>query len=1064
MRQAVTLRHRQFHQAGIWSLLAIALNLPGFVFAQSAPGQNTYDPAQYQALRFRHIGPFRGGRSTAVTGIPDEPFTFYMGSTGGGVFKTTDAGMSWANVSDGFIDAGSIGAVAVAESDPNVVYVGTGSACPRGNISPGIGMYRSTDAGSTWEHIGLRDAGQIGKLAIHPDDPNIVYAAVLGQIFGPNEERGVFRTRDGGENWEKVLYLNDQTGAIDIKMDANDPNILFAAFWRAERKPWTIISGGTEGGIYKSVNGGDSWDKLNKGLPQGMTGRIGIAVSPANSQRIWAIIEGERIASGFERDEFGMYRSDDAGRSWKHLSADPELHQRPWYYHHLVADPQDDDVVYHVGDNLWKSTDGGVNFDTMAVPHVDQHDLWINPNDPKIMIEASDGGGIVSLNGGTTWSSQLNQPTAEVYRIGVDEGFPYRIYAGQQDYSSISLPSRVFGAGGITLQHWTAVGGGEMGPVAVDPRDPSIVYAGGFISRMDAETGQVRRIADYPQYWSGVPASKLRYRVPYDAPIKLSPHDPDTVYTTSQYVHRSRDGGQSWDLISPDLTRNDPDKIVISGGPLTRDITSVETYCTIFALEESPLTAGELWAGSDDGRVHLSRDGGGTWDDITPEKMPEWGRVNTIDLSAHSPGRALIAVTRYKLDDFQPYIFATDDYGEKWRLISEDNGIPESHFVRVVREDPGKRGLLYAGSEFGLYVSFNNGDDWQSFQLNLPRTPVSDITVHHEDLVIATQGRGFWILDDVTPLHALDQIEDDALPFLFRPRDTHRVEGGWRQPGPYVSEDNYLGGIIETHRVGANPPAGAIIFYNLPTDQEQSANARLVILDTDGNEVRAFSNDVEEELPVTPGMNRIVWDLTYPGANIIPGSRLDGYIGGPRAVPGIYTALLEVADWSQTQDFEVLMDPRSESSVADLEAQFELVLKARDKVTETHDAVRAIHAIRAEVDAAWEKSQTANNITSARLAEVISAIRTEIDDLEDHLRQKRATVWQDTANFEPLIDDQFAWLASYTLSAETRPTDSALERYNDLEQQLAVYLDRLDTIQREDVSLLRSLMQEWEHQ
>lgn len=1060
MRQAVTPRLRRFHQAGIWSFLALALNLPGLLLAQSVTGHSTYDPAHYQALRFRHIGPFRGGRSTTVTGIPDEPFTFYMGSTGGGVFKTTDAGMSWANVSDGFFEVGSIGAIAVADANPNVVYVGTGSACPRGNISPGIGMYRSTDAGQTWQHIGLKDAGQIAKLAVHPDDPDLIYAAVLGRIFGPNEQRGVFRSRDGGDSWEKILYLNDETGAVDIKMDANDPDIIYAAFWRAERKPWTIISGGTEGGIYKSVDGGDSWEKLTDGLPQGMTGRIGIAVSPANSQRVWAIIEGERIASGFETDEFGMYRSDDAGRTWQHLSADPELHQRPWYYHHLVADPQDDNVVYHVGDNLWKSTDGGMSFETMSVPHVDQHDLWINPNNTEIMIEASDGGGVVTLNGGETWSSQLNQPTAEVYRIAVDEAFPYRIYAGQQDYSTISLPSRVFGAGGITLQHWTAVGGGEMGPVAVDPRDPDVVYAGGYVSRMDGATGQVRRIADYPQYWSGVPVTKLRYRVPYDAPVKLSPHDSDVVYTTSQFVHRSSNGGQSWDLISPDLTRNDPDKLVVSGGPLTRDITSVETYCTIFAFEESPVTPGVLWAGSDDGLVHLSRDGGETWNDVTPSNMPEWGRVNTIDLSRHAPGRAIIAVTRYKLDDFSPYIFSTNDFGENWRLISTHNGIPENHFVRVVREDPGEQGLLYAGSEFGLYVSFDDGSNWQSFQQNLPLTPVSDLSVHHDDLVVATQGRGFWILDDVTPLHALDQIDDDTLPFLFRPRDAYRVEGGWRQPGPYVSEDNYKGGIIETHRVGENPPPGAMIFYNLP--ETRIEEARLVILDAAGNEVRAFSSNVEDELPVLPGMNRVVWDLTYPGANVIPGSRLDGYIGGPRAVPGIYTVRLEVGNWSQDQRFEVLMDPRSESSIADLEAQFDLVLKVRDKVSETHDAVRRIHAIRAEVDAADEKSEAANNTTSARLAEVISAIRPEIDDLEDHLRQKRATVWQDTANFEPLIDDQFAWLASYALSAETRPTDSALQRYDDLEQQLAVYLDRLDKLQRKDVLLLRTLLQEWE--
>ena len=1018
----------------------------------------SHDPKKFGALRFRHIGPYRGGRSTAVAGITDQPFTFYMGSTGGGVFKTTDAGTSWTNVSDGFFAAGSIGAISVAESDPNIVYVGTGSACPRGNISPGIGMYKSMDGGETWRHIGLDDAGQIGKLAVHPANPNLLYVAVLGQIFGPSEERGVFRSRDGGESWEKVLFLNDETGAVDIKMDPENPDVLYAAFWRAERKPWTIISGGDEGGIYKSTDGGDIWNKLTEGLPTGMTGRIGIAVSPANANRIWAIIEGERTASGFERDETGMYRSDDAGRTWQHLSADPELHQRPWYYHHLVADPQDDNVVYHVGDNLWKSIDAGITFATIDVPHVDQHDLWINPVNPQIMVEASDGGGIVTLNGGRTWSSQLNQGTAEVYRIAVDNAFPYRVYAGQQDYSTISVPSRVPSAGGITLQHWSVVGGGEMGPVSVDPRNPDIVYAGGYLSRMDRARGQVRRVALYPQYWSGVPAPKLKYRTPFDAPVRVSLHDPDVIYTTSQFVHRSRNAGQSWQEISPDLTRNDPDKIVVSGGPLTRDITSVETYGTIFALAESPHDPDVLWAGSDDGLVHVSRDGGESWTDVTPPAMPEWGRVNTIDLSDHAAGRAYIAVTRYKLNDFSPYVFSTNDYGENWQLISVDNGIPDDHFVRAVREDPGRRGLLYAGTEFGLFISFNDGTTWQPFQLNLPITPISDLAVHQNDLVASTQGRGFWILDDVTPLHQLDEMGDGSTPFLFEPRDVVRVEGGWNKPGSYVSQDQLMGGIIETHRVGENPPPGAMIFYYLPEDATD--NVRLRILDGNGNDVRVFGDSADDGVSVNLGMNRFVWDLTYPGTNVIPGSRLDGYTGGPRAVPGTYSVRLEIGESSQAQDFDVLLDPRSASTVNDLQEQFDLLISLRDYVTRTHDAVRTIHAIRVEIDAAASMVAVDEN----RIGNVSERIRGELDDLEDHLRQKRATVWQDTANFEPLLDDQFAWLASYTLSADTRPTESAYERFNDLKDVFDVHLARLDTIIKGDVSLLRATISELEEQ
>lgn len=1061
--------HKNLIRLLILLAAALLMTVPRGIVAQPNERLATgiVKPSHFQSLRFRHIGPYRGGRSTAVAGIPDQPYTFYMGTTGGGVFKTDDAGQSWTNVSDGFFAVGSIGAVAVAESDSNIVYVGTGSACPRGNVSPGIGMYRSSDAGATWWHIGLKDAGQIAKLAVHPRDPNLIYVAALGHIFGANEQRGVFRSRNGGADWEKILYLNDETGAVDIKMDPDDPNVIYAALWHAERKPWTIISGGTEGGIYKSVDGGDSWKKLGNGLPKGMTGRIGIAVSPANSKRIWAIIEGERQVSGFDRDESGMYRSDDAGLSWQHINSDPELHQRPWYYHHLVADPKDDNVVFHVGDKFWKSSDGGVSFETIEVPHVDQHDLWINPINPQIMIEANDGGGTVSLNGGGTWSSQLNQPTAELYRLAVDEEFPYRVYSGQQDYSTISLPSRALSAGGITLQHWTAVGGGEMGPVAVDLRGANVIYAGGFLSRMNRKSGQIRRIMDYPQYWSGVPAEKLRYRVPSDSPVRLSRHDPNVIYATSQFVHRSHNGGQSWELISPDLTRNDPEKIVISGGPLTRDITSVETYCTISVLAESPLTPGVLWAGSDDGLVHVTRDGGETWIDVTPTGMPEWGTIYSIDLSSNAPGRAVIAVTRYLLDDFRPYVFLTNDYGANWRMIVSGNGIPDDHFVRVVREDPEMRGLLFAGSEFGLFVSFDDGGSWQPFQLNLPVTPVSDLLIHHEDLVVATQGRGFWILDDVTPLHQLSELTDDTKPMLFKPRQAYRVEGGWRQPGPYMSQDDMFGGIIETNRVGENPPPGVMIFYYLPDTDRQAQDIRLRILDADGSEIRAFSSASDEGFSISPGMNRQVWDLSYPGAALIPGSRLDGYAGGPRAVPGRYSVRLEVGDWYQTKSFAVLMDPRSESTLADLREQFDFLMKLRDKITETHDAVRSMRSISDEIDLVRSKLAAVEGTTEhddlrARFTDVSNKVLAEFDEIEDRLRQKRATVWQDTANFEPLLDDQFAWVAAYTLSADTRPTDSAYERYNDLSNELAVHLARLDSIISKDVSLLRTIMQNLE--
>jgi photosystem II stability/assembly factor-like uncharacterized protein len=1036
----------------------------------SVPPSPTYAPALLKALRYRGVGPYRGGRSTAVAGVPSDIFTYYMGTSGGGVWKTADAGTSWRNVSDGYFEVGSIGAVAVAASDPNVVYAGTGSACPRGNVSPGIGVYKSTDAGATWKHVGLRDAGQIGKLAVHPTNPDVVYVAALGHIFGSNAQRGVFRSRNGGATWERVLFLDAETGAVDIKMDSSNPRILYAAFWRAERKPWTLISGSATGGIYRTTDGGDTWNKLSEGLPKGLTGRIGIAVSPANPQRVWAVIEGERKDSGFDRDESGLYRSDDGGRTWGLVNGDPLLHQRPWYYHHLVADPQDADTLYHVGDSFWKSVDGGKSFETIDVPHVDNHDLWINPHDPKIMIEANDGGANVTINGGKTWSTQLNQPTAEIYRVTLDEEFPYRLYGGQQDASTISVPSRAQAAEGITLQHWTAVGGGEMGPVAVDPRDPNIIYAGGNISRMDRSTGQIRRILDYPQYWMGQPARDLRFRFQSEAPIRLSPHDPGVVYAASQYVHRSRNGGQTWELISPDLTRHDDSKLGPSGGPLTRDITSVETYCTILAIEESARVPGLLWAGSDDGLVHVSRNGGQSWVDVTPRGMPEWGTVNTIDLSRHDPGRALIAVHRYKLDDFAPYIFRTNDYGATWQLISKDNGIPGNHFVRVVREDPDRPGLLYAGTEFGIYVSFDDGGRWQPLQLNLPVTPVTDLAVHGKDLAVSTQGRGFWILDDLTPLHQLTKEVAQADAYLFKPRPTYRIEGGESPAKGYMGEDRLMGAAIENFRQGENPPPGVTVFYNFKATPNQ--DVKLEVLDAAGSLIRAFSSKTKDDaLRVEEGLNRFAWDLSYPAAEIIPGSRLDGYTGGPRALPGHYRVRLTVGAWSRTQDFDVLQDPRSKATAEDLRQQFSFLLSVRDAISKSHAAVRTIQSLRQQLDDLGKRLSVASPPTEGNTADgwrqfldevrgSRHAIDAKLDALEDTLRQKRARVWQDTENFRPLLDDQMAFVADLTIAADTRPTDAAYQRFQDLEGELNRRLSELEAVTAQAIPRFNALIRE----
>ncbi|MFA9453635.1 MAG: WD40/YVTN/BNR-like repeat-containing protein, partial [Candidatus Aminicenantaceae bacterium] len=676
-------------------IVAVVCLCLGVIAAEKAEDPNqTMDPALFSKLQYRFIGPTRGGRVTAVTGIPGQPMTFLMGTTGGGVWKTADGGITWANISDKHIKVASIGSVEVAPSDPNVIYVGTGSASPRGNISTGKGIYKSTDAGKTWALVGLDSFLQIGKLQIHPQDPDVVYAAVLGNIFGPGPERGVYRTTDGGQTWEKVLFLDDKTGCIDLVMDPSNPRILYAGFWQAERKPWTIIDGGEKGGVWKTVDAGETWKRLEGGLPDGVVGRVGIAVSPVNPDRVWVIQEAEDEKKG------GIHMSEDAGETWKRINRDHNYRQRAWYYTRIFADPQNEHTVYVLNTGFYKSLNGGQEFQRIRTPHGDNHCLWINPNDPDIMIQSNDGGSNVTFNGGRSWSTQMNQPTAEIYRVTVDNRFPYRVYGDQQDNSSISILSQ-----GRPSQEFYSVGGGESGHIAVDPRDPDVIYAGnyiGIITRLDRKNGHSKRIDAYPELADGIAPRDLKYRFQWNFPIRISPHDPDVLYITSNHVHRSRDQGLTWDVISPDLTYDIDAYLDRPGGPIQHDTTGVETYCTIFAFEESPQEPGVLWAGSDDGRVHVSRDNGGSWQEVTPKDMPKEGTVNMFDISPTQPGRVLMAVYRYRDNDFRPYIFRTDNYGKSWDLLTDGkNGIPADHFVRVVREDPDREGLLYAGTEFG---------------------------------------------------------------------------------------------------------------------------------------------------------------------------------------------------------------------------------------------------------------------------------------------------------------------------------------------------------------------------
>lgn len=1023
------------------ALFVLFLSTP-LALAQPEP---TIDEAFLEAMEYRSIGPYRGGRVTAVAGVNDSLHTFYMGSTGGGVWRTDDAGQNWRNLTDGQIDTGSIGSIAVAPSDPNVIYVGTGSACPRGNVSAGVGMYRSTDAGKTWKHIGLPEAGQIGRVRVHPQNPDIVFAAVLGHIFGPNEDRGVYRSKDGGESWEKVLYISEKTGAVDLSMDASNPRILYAAMWRAERKPFSMLSGDpVEGGVYKTTDGGDTWDELTEGLPKGPTGRIGVSVSPANPDRVFALIEAEG-------PEAGLYRSDDAGESFQHINKDRNYVQRAWYYTHVFADPVDPNTVYINNVMMNRSVDGGKTFTTIRVPHGDTHDLWIHPKDNQTMVYGDDGGAAVSFNAGATWSLQSNQATAEFYRVTTDHRFPYWVYGAQQDNTTVRILNRTNGFG-ISNKNWHQVGGCESGHIAIDPRDPdaNIVYAGcygGSITRYDHRSGQVREITTAPQLALGRAAEDLDYRFQWNAPIRISKHDPRVLYHTSNYVHRSTDEGQTWRIVSPDLTLANAEMLQAAGGPITKDQTGVEVYATIFVFEESPSNAGELWAGTDDGRVQITRDDGATWTEITPPGIPEFGTVNSIDISTHQAGRATISVYNYRFDDFTPYIFQTNDYGSSWERIADGTrGIPERHFVRAVREDPDRRGLLYAGTEYGLYVSFNDGDSWQSLQLNLPVTPVTDLQIRDQDLVLSTQGRSFWILDDLTPLHQLTDDVTQASQHLLKPRDAYRIRGG--------------GFDIPSGPQGKNPPGGAVIYYTLAEELPEDQEMTLEILDATGDLVRTFSSKTPEKRapnlfaeffgfggaagmpPVKKGLNRWVWDLGYPDGRPAPNTSMWGAISGPPAPPGNYQVRMTIGDWTATETFAVKKDPRVDATEADLQEQFRLAIEVRDLFSESHEALIKIRSVRDQVEDLVERLGAAEQAEG--LDETKAALTDALTAVEKKIYQTQNQAMQDPLNFQPMLDNRIANLYGILLTAEAKPTAASHAHYEDLKAELAGYQGELD--------------------
>jgi photosystem II stability/assembly factor-like uncharacterized protein len=1010
--------------SGLTLGVTIALTLD-----QPNAGSTVYDALAFNAFEWRLIGPFRGGRSVAVAGSAARPNEYYHGTTGGGVFKTTNGGLSWFPVTDAYF-GGTIGAIAVSDSNPDIVYVGTGERSLRGNLSHGDGMFKSTDGGRTWSFIGLGESRHIGRVRIHPTNPDLVLVAVFGHIFGPHDERGIYKTTDGGRTWRRTLFRNDTTGAMDLAMDATNANVLYAAFWDAQRKPWLMKSGGPGSGLFKSTDAGETWTELTRaaGLPTGVLGKIGVAVSPAKPSRVWASVEAI---------DGGMFRSDDGGATWAKVSSEIELRRRPWYYSHVIADPRDPDTVFYLGIPLLKSTDGGRTFSRISTPHADHHDLWIAPNTPGRMVVGNDGGAQVSNDGGRSWSA-VAQATAQFYHVHATNDFPYKVCGAQQDNTTLCGPSRA--PGGIEIGAWQPVGGGESGWVVSRRDNPHIVYAGsvmGELTRTDLQRDQRRVIDVWPDYPFSHPTRDQKYRFTYTFPIWMSPHDPDVLYAGSQVVHRTRDDGTSWEVISPDLTRNDPDTQGPSGGPITPEHTGPEMYSTVFVGAESPHTAGLIWTGSDDGLVHVTRDGGRTWKNVTPSGAPTWMRVSSVEPSRHDAGTAYVAANHYQMDDNRPYLFKTTDYGRTWTTIVK--GIPSGEFTRVLREDPIRRGLLYAGTERSVYVSFDDGANWQSLRRNLPPVPVHDLVVKENDLVITAHGRSFWILDDVSPLRQLtpEVVQSDF--HLFSPVPANRAV--FSNPGLLRAggDDGSVGGVPR----GANPPSGALIYYWLRTP---TASISLEFLDARGTLIRSFTGRrttsstprlAVNEPSTVPGLQLFAWDLRYPGAVTFRGMNTwAGDTPGPMVLPGTYTVRLTVSGQAQTRTLKVEADPRSAATESDNVAKFEMMQKIVARVSDANNGVRKIRNVKIQIA---QRSKTLSTVQRAEFERVSAALVESLTSIEGKLYQLRGR------GMPVLINDKFARLGDIVDETDGRPTAQVVDVYEMLVPQLSGLLASLET-------------------
>ncbi len=1008
-----------------------SLFLPTQFSAQSTSEQSSgYDEFYYNTMEWRQVGPFRGGRAGTICGVLNQPNLYYMGTAGGGVWKTADGGNTWSCISDGFF-GGSIGAVAVAPSDPNVIYVGEGEQTVRGNVSSGNGLWRSTDAGVSWKFIGLEGTEHIGRIAVHPENPDLIYVAAMGNLWIPNEERGLYRSRDGGTTWEKILYISDKAGAVDINLDPNNPRIMYASTWQIRRNGYRMDSGGPDSHLWKSVDGGDTWEQITDrpGLPDGVIGIIGVAVSPVNSDRVWTIIENENG---------GVFRSDDAGQTWKRTSSNRALRQRAWYYTRIYADTENEDRVYVLNVGFWRSNDGGDNFERIGTPHGDHHDLWIDPNNNRRMAIADDGGGQVSFDAGENWTTYHNQPTAQFYRVTTDNHFPFRIYGAQQDNSTVRISHRS-AESTISERHWEPSAGGESAHLAPDPENPDIVYGGtykGYMMRKDHSTGQTRSVNVYPDNPAGSGAEVMKYRFNWNFPVMFSPNDPNRLYAASNYVHVTTNEGQSWEVISPDLTRNDPETIRSSGGLITQDNTGAEYYANIFAIAESTLEPGVIWTGSDDGLVHVSRDNGKTWTDVTPKDSPRLNMMNCIDINPFEKGGAYLAATHYKFGDYQPYIYKTTDYGKTWKKIV--NGIKNNHYTRAVRADPVTKGLLYAGTEWGMYVSFDDGAHWQSFQLNLPITSIRDLHIKDESLIAATHGRSFWMIDDLGPVRQLDASIAKQSHHLFTPKPAYRMaqSGSWGSP-------NY-------RLVGQNHPNG-VLFNFFINDVNDSMKVKLTIQDMEGNAIQEFSNQSKErkqKLEIKEDKNRFVWDMRYPGFKEFPGMVLySSPNNGPKAVPGDYKAFLNVDDEISEVAFAIAKDPRLSNSDEDYKNQLDFLLEVRDRVSSAHQAMIDIKSIRDDIE--YFNNKLKDNLDYSEVLELAKKLNKEMGVIENNIHMTKNQSRQDPLNYGIRINNRLAFLLADQQRGDFPPTDQAIEVKEAIGKELNAELEKLDVLLEE---------------